>query len=101
MSNLQFMKDAGEGYDYKKGGYSVRNFRLQREGPKELIIQQFKDGTYITPYNSFKINLNGLPFKIAKIEVDNEKVPLESVRLNGDNSIEVDKNFNVLHLMSR
>ncbi|SFR49259.1 alpha-glucosidase [Robiginitalea myxolifaciens] len=93
-------EDAGEGYDYKKGGYSVRNFRL-RGKPKELIIQQFKDGTYITPYKSFKINLNGLPFKISKVEVDNEKVPLESVRLNGDNSIEVDKNFNVLHLIGR
>jgi alpha-glucosidase len=90
-------EDAGEGYDYKKGGYCIRNFRL-RGKENELIIQQFKDGDYITTYDTFKINLIGLPFKIKNIEIDKEAVPLKQVRLNGDNSIEVDKNFNEIHI---
>lgn len=91
-------EDAGEGYDYAKGGYSIRNFRMRGKAT-ELIIQQFKDGTYITPYSTLKININGLPFKIESLEVDNEIVPLKLVRRNGDNCIEIDKNFNELHLI--
>ncbi len=90
-------EDAGEGYDYNKGDFSIRNFRLHGK-KKELIIQQFKDGAYISPYETFKIQISGLPFKIKSIQVDNEAVPLKSVRLNGANTIEIDKNFNVLHL---
>ncbi|WP_088340851.1 glycoside hydrolase family 31 protein [Robiginitalea sediminis] len=90
-------EDAQDGYDYKKGGYSIRNFRLSgRE--KELIIQQYKDGSYITPYKTLKVNLIGLPFKIKSVEVDNQEVDLKSVRPNGDNTIVVDKNFSELHI---
>ena len=88
-------EDAQDGYDYKKGEYSLRNFKLTGK-EKELIIQQFKDGTYTTPYDTFKFQLIGLPFKIKKIQVDNEPVALKDVRLNGGNSIEVDKNFTSL-----
>ncbi|MDG1572591.1 glycoside hydrolase family 31 protein [Robiginitalea sp. M366] len=90
-------EDAQDGYDYKKGGYSLRNFRVSgRE--KEIIIQQYKDGSYITPYKDMKVNLIGLPFRIKSVEVDNQKVDLKSVRPNGDNTIVVDKNFGELHI---
>lgn len=91
-------EDAQDGYDYRKGEYSLRNFRLSGK-EKELILQQHKDGTYITPYETFRINLIGLPFRIESIEVDNEEVPLDAVRLNGDNTIVVHKNFSELHII--
>ena len=90
-------EDAQDGYDYRKGEYSVRNFRLNGKD-KDLIIQQYKDGSYITPYETFKVNLIGLPFRIERIEVDNEEVGLNEVRLNGDNTIVLSKNFSVLHI---
>ncbi|MFH6604932.1 glycoside hydrolase family 31 protein [Maribacter algicola] len=91
-------EDAQDGYEYKKGQYSLRRLKLLgRE--KELIVQQFKDGSFITPYDNFKINLHGLPFKIKKIEVDNVKVALEELKLNGDNSIQITKDFTELHII--
>ncbi|MEX0288613.1 MAG: glycoside hydrolase family 31 protein [Flavobacteriaceae bacterium] len=93
-------EDAQDGYDYKKGAYSLR--RLQLLGKKnELIIQQFKDGSFITSYSNFKIRFHGLPFKISGIEVDNEKVALTDVKLNGNNTIEVKKDFTELHITGK
>ena len=88
-------EDAHDGYDYKKGEYSLRNFKLTGK-KKELIIQQFKDGTYTTPYETLRVNFIGLPFRITRVQVDNERVALKEVRLNGDNTIEVHKNFTSL-----
>jgi alpha-glucosidase len=88
-------EDGQDGYDYKKGEYSLRNFKLTGRN-KELIIQQFKDGTFITPYTTLRINFIGLPFRIRKIQVDNEPVTQKDVQLNGNNTIVVDKNFSSL-----
>jgi alpha-glucosidase len=40
-----------------------------------------------------------LPFKVKKIEIDNEKVTLEKVQLNGDNFLIIDKDFSELHII--
>ena len=88
-------EDEQDGYDYKKGQYSLRNFKLNGK-EKSLVIQQFKDGTFITSYDTFRINLHGLPFEIKTIEVDNEEVPLKQLKPNGNNVIEVSKDFTQL-----
>ena len=93
-------EDEQEGFDYTKGIYSLRNFKLNGK-KNELIIQQFKDGTFITEYETIKINLIGLPFKIETIELDNEIISLKEAGLNGNNSIEIDKNFTELHIMGK
>ena len=90
-------EDQLEGFDHKKGRYSLRNFRL-RGKENELILQQFKDGSFITSYDTFKIQFHGLPFKIAKVEVDNEIVDLASVKFDGNACIEVSKDITELHL---
>ncbi|BFM45216.1 glycoside hydrolase family 31 protein [Flavobacterium sp. CFS9] len=91
-------EDAQDGYDYKKGRYSFLSFStIGKE--KELIVQLHKEGKYITPYNKYKINLIGLPFKVTEIEIDNEKVAFdkEGFELNG--FLIVDKEFNELHII--
>lgn len=93
-------EDGQDGYDYKKGRYSLRNFKLKGK-ENELIIQQFKNGTYITPYNTFKLQLHGLPFKIDCIELDNETISFKDVKLNGNNSIEISKDFTELHIIGK
>ncbi|HMB62613.1 MAG TPA: glycoside hydrolase family 31 protein [Eudoraea sp.] len=93
-------EDAQDGYDYKKGEFSLRRLKLLGK-EKELIIQQFKDGTYVTPYDKFIMKFHGLPFKISGIEVDNEIVSLKDLKLNGDNVIEVKKDFTELHITGK
>ncbi|PZO31022.1 MAG: glycosyl hydrolase [Flavobacteriaceae bacterium] len=91
-------EDAQDGYDYNKGRFSLRTFSFNGKD-KEIIIQQHKEGTFETTYSKFKINLKGLPFKVKKIEIDNEKVTLEKVQLNGDNFLIIDKDFSELHII--
>ena len=90
--------DDNDGYDYKKGHYSLRTFNFSGK-KNELIIQQHKAGKFITEYETFKLKLHGLPFKIAKIRLDNEETLFEKVKVNGDNTLIIDKNFNQLHII--
>lgn len=94
----QLFDDAHDGYDYIKGRYSLRTFKLTGR-PNELIIQQHKEGKYITTYETFMLNIHGLPFKIKEIQIDNMKIPLDAVKTNGKNSMVVDKNFNEVHII--
>jgi alpha-glucosidase len=75
----------------------LRTFTLNGK-EKELIIQQHTEGTFETQYSRFKINLKGLPFKVKRIELDNEKITLDQVQLNGDNSVIIGKDFTEIHL---
>ena len=67
---------------------------------KELIIQQHKSGKYSTEYKKFRLNLKGIPFKIATIQIDNEEIPFEEAKVNGDNTLLIDKDFTELHIIS-
>jgi len=97
-SNLY--EDAHDGYDYKKGRYSFRTFKLTGK-KNELIIHQHKEGKYVTPYSKFKLDLKRLPFIIKTIEVDNQVTELSSLKLNGNTTLVVDKNFSELHLIGK
>jgi len=90
--------DAHDGYDYTKGRYSLRTFKMTGK-PDELIIQQHKSGKYNTDYTKFRLNLVGVPFKITKIQIDKEEIPFEEAKVNGDNVLVVDKEFNELHIL--
>ncbi len=100
VENSSVYEDGHDGYDYTKGNYSLRNFKLNGK-KNELIIQQYKNGAFITSYSSFKINLIDLPFAIKEIEVDNEIVPLKDLIQNGNNAIQVTKEFTVLHIVGK
>jgi alpha-glucosidase len=93
----QVYEDAQDGYDYKKGRFSLRDFKLIGK-KNSLTIQQFKSGKFITPYKNFKIKLNGLPFKIDRIEVDHEITDFKKIKINGDNSFVVSKEFTKLQV---
>jgi alpha-glucosidase len=65
----------------------------------DLIIQQHKEGKFETNYSTFKINLHGLPFKVKKIEIDNELVSFEKIHFDGNHTLIVDKEFSELHII--
>ena len=98
--NSTVYEDGQDGYDYKKGRYSLRNFKLIGK-KNELIIQQFKNGSFITPYSTFELKFHGLPFKIASIELDNETVTFKDVKLNGNNTLVIGKDFTELHIIGK
>jgi len=96
--NSELYEDANDGYDYKKGRYSLRHFNLVGK-KSQLIIQQHKSGKYITTYKTLKIKLHGVPFKISKIMIDNDVIAFEDIKVNGDNTIIVPKEFMELHIV--
>ena len=91
----QLFDDAHDGYDYTKGRFSLRTFKLSGK-PNQLIIQQHKEGKFITSYENFKVRIHDLPFDISEIHLDNEIIPLEHLKLNGTHSMIVNKNFSQL-----
>jgi alpha-glucosidase len=92
-------EDQLDGYDYKKGRYSLRNFRLKGK-PDGMSIQQFKNGSFITEYETIKLHFHGLPFKIKTVEIDNEEVAATAIKLK-NNSIEVSKDFTSLYISDK
>ncbi len=86
-------EDAQDGYDYKKGRYSLMSFQAVGK-EKECIIQLYKDGKFETNYTKFKINLFGLPFKISHIEVDKIKIDFDTTI----NFVVIEKEFTELHV---
>ena len=96
----KFYDDAHDGYDYTKGRYSLRTFKLTGK-PKQLIIQQHKEGKFIAEYENFELKLHALPFKIKRVELDNEEISLESIKMNGNSVLKIDKNFTELHIIGK
>ncbi|MDX1470093.1 MAG: glycoside hydrolase family 31 protein, partial [Flavobacteriaceae bacterium] len=92
--------DAHDGYDYTKGRYSLRSFKLVGK-QSELIIQQHKEGKFTSTYTTFKLKFHGLPFKIESVRLDNVEIDLSEVKMNGDNSMIVEKNFSQLHIIGK
>lgn len=90
-------EDNQDGYDYKKNRFSLRKFRMKGR-PKELVIQQFKDGKFITDYQSIRIVFHGLPFQINKLEIDNEEVDLSKYSGSSPYEICVPKDFSEIHI---
>jgi alpha-glucosidase len=94
----EIYEDAQDGYDYKKGRYSLLS--LQTIGKeKELIVQLHQEGKYITSYSTFKINLFGLPFSVKEIEIDNVKIDFDRKSLDKENYLIIDKEFTELHII--
>ncbi|WP_299324433.1 glycoside hydrolase family 31 protein [uncultured Maribacter sp.] len=93
-------EDSDDGYDYKKGRYSLSNYKLTGK-ENSLTIQLFKDGTFDTEYEMIKLNFHGLPFGIEDVMIDNEKIDLDSIAVNENNDLRIDKNFTLLHLSGK
>jgi len=92
--------DAHDGYDYTKGRFSLRAFKLTGK-PNELIIQQHKEGKFSSDYENFELHFHGLPFTIDNIQIDNVNIPLKNLKINGANSMIIEKDFTQLYIMGK
>lgn len=94
-------EDANDGYDYKKGRFSLRNLSFKGK-ENEIVISQYKDGKYITEYETLRFNFIGLPFEIDYVEVDNVKIPLTDLQYDVQTqTMYVNKEFNELHIVGK
>jgi alpha-glucosidase len=94
-------EDANDGYDYKKGRFSLRNLKFKGK-EQEMIISQYKDGKFITEYETLRFNFIGLPFAIEYVEVDNIKMSLKELNYDEETqTMYIDKNFNELHVVGK
>ena len=96
----QVYEDAHDGYDYKKGRYSLRNFTVIGNG-NIVTIQQFKSGKFKTSYETIKIKLIGIPFPIGKVLVHDEMSDPSPVSIGADNTIVVSKEFSKIQIMAK
>ena len=92
--------DAGDGYDYTKGRYSLRTFKLNGK-ENALIIQQHKEGKYTTTYKTFNLKIQGLPFEVKEIQLDNEVIDIKRLIVNEQSNIVIDKDFSELHIIGK
>jgi alpha-glucosidase len=89
-------EDAEDGYDYNKGRYCLTTFTLNGK-EDQLTVAQHQEGKFETGYSRYRIVLHGVPFKVKKIRIDNEKVAPDAVMAE-KNVLIVDKNFSELHI---
>ena len=95
----QLYDDAHDGFDYRKGRYSLRTFKLTGK-PKEFILQQHKEGKFDAAYSKFKIVFHNLPFTVKKVQIDNVEVDMNGLNTESQ-SITIDKEFTELHLFGK
>jgi len=90
--------DAHDGYDYRKGRFSLRSFKVT--GKKdEFILQQHKRGDFDAEYKNFNIVFHNLPFVVKSLQIDNVEVPIDKSFIKTQ-SISINKEFTELHLIA-
>jgi len=93
-------EDAQDGYDYKKGRFSLLSFKtIGKEN--EFFIQLHKEGKYDTNYTKLRINLFGLPFGVKEIQIDNEKISFDKKIFDSEHYLIIDKEFTEIHIIGK
>jgi alpha-glucosidase len=97
--NSDVYEDEQDGYDYKKGRFSLRKFKLSGKDT-ELTIIQHKEGKFDTPYKTMKMVFHGLPFEVESIKIDNEKIAFNEAEFNTNKVLVVDKDFTQIQIIA-
>ncbi len=92
-------EDAGEGYEYKNGGYHMRKLSTQAKD-KSIAIHQEIEGHWNPTYSKTKIVLHAIPFKVETIKVDGQSINFEYQEQMGNARyiFEVDNNFKTIEI---
>ncbi|MBX2846012.1 MAG: glycoside hydrolase family 31 protein [Saprospiraceae bacterium] len=89
-------EDKGDGYDYQKGDYSLKEFKVLGT-ENSLEIYQHKSGGFTTEYGDYELNFFGLPFNVTSISVDGKTVSIDALKTNA-NQLRLPKDFNEIIL---
>jgi alpha-glucosidase len=100
QSKSRIYADAGDGYDYKKGRFSLRTLHtIGRED--SLVLNQHKEGDYSAEYNTFKLRIFNLPFEVKSIYVDNLPADFEPAKNGTTLEFSVNKDFSQIHITAK
>lgn len=72
-------EDRGDGYDYKRGYFNEKVFKVDGQSDQIRILQH-RSGEYQPSYDSYRIILHGLPFVPSTITIDETKSSFEDVQ---------------------
>jgi alpha-glucosidase len=72
-TNSQLYEDQGDGFEYKEGAYSLKEFTLLGKADS-LQLEQKKSGNQYDSYLKTNVFLYGLPFEPKSCEVDGASV---------------------------
>jgi len=92
----ELYEDEGEGYDYEKGIYTLKKFKLSGQ-PNSLTLEQDISGHYKASYNSYKLVFVGLPFEVQQVKTVGEIVQ-SHLNSNNHHEVIIDDNFSELVL---
>jgi alpha-glucosidase len=73
-------EDAGEGYGYREGEYSLKRFETLGENGN-FTLKQHKEGLFGPSYKKVKIYLVGFPAFLKQCTVDEREMPIKEIRL--------------------
>lgn len=73
-------EDAGEGYDYQAGVYSLKYFETFGT-ERRFVLKQSIQGAYIPSYSQLKVYLVGFPDFVKKCTVDGVEMPIKEIRV--------------------
>jgi alpha-glucosidase len=69
-------EDAGDGYGYRKGEFSVKTFSADGSDTK-FSVRQSMEGNFETEYDHYEATIHGLPFEPKECSMDGEKLDFE------------------------
>jgi alpha-glucosidase len=69
-------EDAGNGYGYEQGHYTIRNYKTKGTSDNFAVMQTIERG-YDAGYTTCRIVLHGLPFRSVSCLVDDQPAVLE------------------------
>ncbi len=73
-------EDAGEGYAYLQGDYSLKTWETNGENG-HFMLEQVIDGEWTPSYKTVKIFLVGFPSFLRHCTVDGEEMPIKEIRV--------------------
>ncbi|MCK6692914.1 MAG: DUF5110 domain-containing protein, partial [Thermoanaerobaculia bacterium] len=73
-------EDAGEGYDYLGGSFSLKTWTTLGENG-HFSLEQQQEGEWTPPYQNVKIYLVGFPTFVRHCSVDGAEMPVKEIRL--------------------
>jgi hypothetical protein len=80
LETSHLYEDAGEGYAYKSGGFSLKIFETAGKNGA-FTLRQRKEGDHSPGYSKVKIYLVGFPAFVKKCAVDGTELPIKEIRL--------------------
>ncbi len=80
LETSHLYEDAGEGYAYRDGDFSLKIFETEGKNGT-FTLRQRREGRFQTSYSTVKIYLVGFPSFVKSCSVEGIEIPIKEIRL--------------------